>query len=273
MEYPKRKQKRSDAPLQLGRRKGASVDCRKQSKAHDTTREGYLQPSFAGVEAQVLRVKDFPERERPLARLQHIGAPGLSLVELLVCLIQSDKALQQAAEILRDHPVLSDLSLQELTQVEGVGPATAARIIAAVELGRRVAHPSTEELPQVHCPADAAGIFRPALENKPRELFAVAYLNTRNKVTEQEVLYNGTLNTSVVRIGEVFGGAMRRNCASIIVAHNHPSGDPNPSPEDIALTRKLEEAGKMLEIELLDHIIIGNQTHVSLRERGFIGGI
>ena len=105
--------------------------------------------------------------------------------------------------------------------------------------------------------------------HKEQEHFVVLYLNTRNCVTNEEILYKGSLNTSLVRIAEVFRGAIRRNCASIIVAHNHPSGDPEPSPEDVNLTRRLVQAGKMLEVQVLDHLVIG--THhgfVSLHERG-----
>ncbi len=95
----------------------------------------------------------------------------------------------------------------------------------------------------------------------------VLYLDTRNRVVDQEVLYVGSLNTSLVRIAEVFRGAVRRNCAAVIVAHNHPSGDPNPSPEDVALTRRLVDAGKLLEVDVLDHLVIGQNRYVSLRER------
>jgi DNA repair protein RadC len=96
----------------------------------------------------------------------------------------------------------------------------------------------------------------------------VLYLDTRNRVIDQETLYIGSLNTSLVRISEVFRGAVRRNCASVIVAHNHPSGDPSPSPEDVALTRRLVQSGKLLEIDVLDHLVIGQNRYVSLRERG-----
>jgi DNA repair protein RadC len=106
------------------------------------------------------------------------------------------------------------------------------------------------------------------------EHFVVLYLDTRNRVTSREILYKGSLNTSLVRIAEVFRGAVRRNCAALIVAHNHPSGDPNPSPEDVALTRRLVDAGKLLEVDVLDHLVIGQNRYVSLRERalGFEAG-
>ena len=103
--------------------------------------------------------------------------------------------------------------------------------------------------------------------NKEQEHFVVLHLDTRNRITHKEVLYKGSLNTSLVRTGEVFKSALRRNCAGIVVAHNHPSGDPNPSPEDIALTRRLVDAGKLVEVSVLDHLIIGHNRYISLRER------
>ena len=121
---------------------------------------------------------------------------------------------------------------------------------------------------QIKCPGDAGPDLLAWLGNAQQELFGVLYLDTRNRVLEREVLYRGTLNTSLARIGEVFRGAIRRNAAAIMVAHNHPSGDPAPSPEDVALTRRLVEAAQLVEVEVLDHLIIGHGRWVSLRERG-----
>ena len=138
--------------------------------------------------------------------------------------------------------------------------------MAALELGRRLMAEAPEERYQIRAPGDAAHLLLPRLSHKEQENFAVLYLNTRNQVTDQEVLYKGSLNTSLVRVAEVFRGAVRRNCAAVIVAHNHPSGDPSPSPEDIALTRRLVDAGKLLEIDVLDHLVIGHNRYISLRE-------
>jgi len=125
-----------------------------------------------------------------------------------------------------------------------------------------------EERFQIRAPQDAANILIPLIGHQEQEHFVVLYLDTRNRVTDREVLYKGSLNTSLVRIAEVFRGAIRRNCAAIIVAHNHPSGDPGPSPEDISLTRRLVEAGKLVEVDVLDHVVVGQNRFVSLRERG-----
>ncbi len=126
---------------------------------------------------------------------------------------------------------------------------------------------SPEERWQIRAPSDAAHILMPKLSFQQQEHFAILYLDTRNRVSDQEVLYVGSLNTSLVRVAEVFRGAVRRNCAALIVAHNHPSGDPNPSPEDVSLTRRLVDAGKLLEVDVLDHLVIGHNRYVSLRER------
>ena len=124
-----------------------------------------------------------------------------------------------------------------------------------------------EERYQIRSPGDAANLLMPMIGHQEQEHFVVLYLDTRNRVLDREILYKGSLNTSLVRIAEVFRGAVRRNCAGIVVAHNHPSGDPNPSPEDIALTRRLVSAGKLLEIDMLDHVVVGQNRFVSLRER------
>jgi DNA repair protein RadC len=154
-----------------------------------------------------------------------------------------------------------------LTNVPGIGPKTAAALRAALELGRRLMSEAVQDEIQIRSPEDAARILLPMLSYQEQENFTILYLNTRNHVVDKEILYRGSLNTSLVRIAEVFKGAVRRNCAAIIVAHNHPSGDPEPSPEDVALTRRLIQAGELLEVELLDHVVVGNTRYVSMRER------
>jgi len=175
-----------------------------------------------------------------------------------------------ASRLLSQFGGLAGLARADFAQLaaeHGLGPAKTAQIQAALELGRRLMAESPEERWQIRAPSDAAHILMPLIGHKEQELFAVLFLDTRNRVTAREILYQGSLNTSLVRIAEVFRGAVRRNCAALIVAHNHPSGDPSPSPEDVALTRRLVEAGKMLEIDVLDHLVIGENRYVSLRER------
>ncbi len=219
-------------------------------------------------------VKEMPEDERPRERMERVGPQALSTAELLALIlrtgIKDENVLTMATRLLMQYNGLAGLARAEFAQIageRGLGPAKTAQLLAALELGRRLMAESPEERFQIRAPQDAANLLMPMLGHKEQEHFVVLYLDTRNRVLDQEILYKGSLNTSLVRIGEVFRGAVRRNCMGVIVAHNHPSGDPTPSAEDIALTRRLVDAGKLLEVELLDHIIIGHNRFVSLRER------
>lgn len=219
-------------------------------------------------------VKEMPPEERPRERMARVGPQALSSTELLAIILRvgvgGENVLSMAQRILADFGGLGGLSRADFAQIaaeRGLGPAKTAQILASLELGRRLMAESPEERWQIRAPSDAAHILMPTLGFQEQEHFVVLYLDTRNRVTDRETLYKGSLNTSLVRIAEVFRGAVRRNCAAVIVAHNHPSGDPNPSPEDVALTRRLVEAGKLLEIDVLDHLVIGHNRFVSLRER------
>lgn len=220
-------------------------------------------------------VKDMPEDERPRERLQRHGPEALSTPELLAIILRTGvggiNVLTLATQLLTEYKSLSALAradFAQLTQTHGLGPAKAAQLMAALELGRRLMRETPQEPLQIRTPGDAAHYLMPSMSFYEQEHFVVLYLNTRSHVIDQEDLYRGGLNTAIVRVAEVFRGAIRRNCNAILVAHNHPSGDPTPSPDDIALTRKLVEAGKLIEIELLDHLVIGQNRFVSLRERG-----
>lgn len=224
--------------------------------------------------AAYITVKEMPVDERPRERMARVGPQALSTAELLAIILRTgvggENVLSMAQRILSTFGGLSGLARADfrlLAAERGLGPAKSAQILAALEMGRRLMAESPEERWQIRAPSDAAQILMPTLGYKEQELFAILYLDTRNRVEDHETLYKGSLNTSLVRIAEVFRGAVRRNCASLIVAHNHPSGDPNPSPEDVALTRRLVEAGKLLEVEVLDHLVIGQNRFVSLRER------
>ncbi|HOU16019.1 MAG TPA: DNA repair protein RadC [Anaerolineae bacterium] len=224
--------------------------------------------------ASYFTVKEMPEDERPRERMARVGPQALSTPELLALILRTgvkdENVLTMATRLLMQYNGLAGLARAEFVQIaaeHGLGPAKTAQILAALELGRRLMAESPEERFQIRAPQDAANLLMPMIGHKEQEHFVVLYLDTRNRVLDQEVLYKGSLNTSLVRIGEVFRGAVRRNCMGVIVAHNHPSGDPTPSAEDIALTRRLVDAGKLLEVELLDHVIIGHNRFVSLRER------
>ncbi len=222
-----------------------------------------------------ITIKDIPEAERPRERMRRVGPAALSTTELLAIILRvgvtGESVISLATRLLATYHGLNGLSRAEFSQLakeHGIGPAKTSQILAALELGRRLmAEPPDEHL-QIRAPGDAGVLLLPMLGHQVQEHFVVLYLDTRNRVIDQEILYKGSLNTSLVRIAEVFRGAVRRNCASVIVAHNHPSGDPSPSPEDIALTRRLIEAGKLLEIDVLDHLVVGQNRFVSLRERG-----
>jgi DNA repair protein RadC len=155
-----------------------------------------------------------------------------------------------------------------LLEEHGLAEAKASTLKAAIELGRRLTLESPEDRPTINSPADAAALVQLEMQALEKEHLKVILLDTRNHVIEIREVYRGSLNASVVRVSEVFTPAVRRNAASILVVHNHPSGNPSPSPEDVAITKRLVEAGKLMEIEVLDHIIIGQGRYVSMKERG-----
>jgi DNA repair protein RadC len=146
--------------------------------------------------------------------------------------------------------------------------ARAVRIRAALELGRRMMATSNEPRYRVNTPGDAAELLMPDMMLLEQEHMRLILLNSRHEVISTPTIYKGSLNTAVVRVAEVFKDALRQNAAALVVSHNHPSGDPSPSPEDIRVTRSFVEAGKLLGVEVIDHVIIGHNRYVSLKERG-----
>lgn len=221
------------------------------------------------------RIQDLDEAERPRERLARLGSQALSTAELLAILLRvgvpGENAVQLGQRLLHDMGGLAGLhraSLDEVCAQHGIGPAKAAQIKAAIELGHRLLVESPEERPVIHSPADAANLLLYEMSGLEQEELRVLLLDVRNRVLGAENLYRGSANSSQVRVGEVFKTAIRRNAVGIIVAHNHPSGDPTPSADDVALTRAIVQAGKMLDIDVLDHLIIGRGKWVSLKERG-----
>jgi DNA repair protein RadC len=226
--------------------------------------------------AQIKRryVRDMPVEERPLTRLQHNGPITLSTAEIIASVLQTHDALDLATDMLNYFGGLAGLSratIAELCRFDGVGDAQAGRLKAALELGRRLIAAPLDERPRITSPADAAHLVMTEMMYLEQEHLRVILLDTRNQVLGIPTIYIGSLNTSVVRIGELFRQAIRANAASIIVIHNHPSGDPSPSPEDVNVTRQMVQAGKLMDIDVLDHVVIGHQRFVSLKERG-LGG-
>jgi len=211
-----------------------------------------------------------PLRERPARRVAQ-GVATCNLTELLATVVGGSQQLEIAYALLErfgDVTKVAQASVQEIAQIHGLGDAKAAALKAALELGRRVVLAKQGEKMQVHSPSDAAQLLMAEMSHLEQEHFRVLFLDARNRLLDSETVYVGSLNSSHIRVAEVFRDAIRRNCAAIIVAHNHPSGDPSPSPEDVELTRQLVEAGELLNIEVLDHLIIGQRRFVSLHERG-----
>jgi DNA repair protein RadC len=215
-------------------------------------------------------LRALPLRERPLHRVQRdVGA--CNLVELLAAVVGGPRQIEIAHDLLgrlRDLDGLAQASMEELALSYGLGPAGAARLKAALELGRRALLAAPEDRLVIRSPADVAQLLMAEMSHLEQEHFRVLFLDTRNRVLGAETLYVGSLNASHIRVGEVYREAVRRNCAAIICAHNHPSSDCSPSSEDVAVTRQIVEAGKLLDVECLDHLVIGKQRFVSLRERG-----
>ena len=226
------------------------------------------------------RISDMPKDEKPRERLINLGARALSKNELLAILlrtgVQGENVLELAERLLRDFGGLQGLhraSLDELSQTRGIGPTKAVEIKAAIELGRRLEEEKVEEKITITSPEDAVRVVQHDLSAARQEQLWVMTLDTRNHVLKTEKLYSGSLNHSSVRVGEVFESAIRLKAAALIVIHNHPSGDPTPSPEDIQITQALRQAGDLLDIKVLDHIIIGQKEWASLKQRklGFDG--
>jgi DNA repair protein RadC len=209
----------------------------------------------------------------PNYRLGYAGPAALSTKELLQVVIggkASEAVAQQLIESCQNEGLgrLLYTSNAELEQLYQIGPITASRIRAAFELGRRTLLSVPMDSLQIRSPADVANTLMIEMGLLEREELRVVLLDSKNKVKRIDTIYQGSLNTAVVRIGEVFAPAIRINAAAIIVVHNHPSGDPTPSPEDVRVTQKIVDAGELMNIDVLDHLVIGRNRYVSMKERG-----
>jgi DNA repair protein RadC len=215
-----------------------------------------------------------PPDGRPREKLKALGAGALSDAELLAIILrvgtQGESVIDLSNRLLVTYGGLvglSRVSFAELCDIHGLGEAKACQLKSALEVGRRLLLAQPEERLQVRSPQDLAPLLILEMAPLDQETLRVVLLNTKNQVIKFTDVYRGSLNSSLVRISEVFKEAVRVNAAAIIVAHNHPSGDPTPSPEDARVTEKIVEAGKLLEIDVLDHLVIGERNFVSLRER------
>ena len=221
-------------------------------------------------------IKQLPPELRPRERLLRAGPSALSDGELLGLLFgigsRKKTAVELAGEVISEAGGLHglhDLSVHELMEVNGIGEAKACIILAAVELGRRIGQVRNPGRPVVSSPADVDRLLRGRIANLDRENFVVVLLNTKNEVTDTPLVSVGTLSASLVHPREVFKPAIRASAASVILAHNHPSGEVEPSREDREVTRRLGEAAGVLEIEVLDHVIVGD-GFFSMKEHGML---
>jgi DNA repair protein RadC len=220
-------------------------------------------------------VRELPPAERPRERLVQDGASVLSTAELLGLVwgsgLPGAPAQWLAEEALTRLDGLTGLaaaSSHELSALPGVGPARAARLAAAFELGRRAAASWPERRWVIRAPRDLADRLLPEMGRLEREELRVVLLDARNAVLATPTVYVGNVSAALVRVGELFRDGVRRHAAGIIVVHNHPSGDPTPSPDDLHLTAEAVAAGRLLDLPVLDHVILGHGTYVSLRDRG-----
>ena len=223
------------------------------------------------------RLKDLSADLLPRERLEKLGSEALSNREVLAILLRTgspgENVLALAERILTDAGGLTGLgkmTFQELSQIHGLGKAKSATLKAALELGRRSVSADPVTRPVIQCPQDVAHIVMEEMRYLDREHFRVMSLSTKNHVLGISQISVGSLNASLVHPRECFKEAIRRNSNSIILVHNHPSGDPTPSPEDIEVTTRLVDGGKILGIEVLDHVIIGDKRFTSLKEQGKI---
>lgn len=221
-------------------------------------------------------IRNYPEQVRPREKMLALGAEALSDQELLAILIRTgtkDKSALDLAQFLLNQgglALLAQLSIDEMLRQRGLGLAKAAQLKAAVELGKRMSRQKSGPRPLIRTPQEAAQLVMAEMSYLDREHFRVINLNTKNQVMAIDTVSIGSLNASLVHPREVFKLPLKRSAASLILLHNHPSGDTAPSTEDLAITRRLCEAGQLLGINIIDHLIIGHNNYCSMKENGFI---
>ena len=223
---------------------------------------------------QTITIRDLPVQERPRERLRLLGAGQLSNPELISILLRTGVAgqsvMQLAASMLSAFGGLAGVaraSFAELCAVDGVSQAKACQVLAALELGRRAAGPAPADRPVILDAADVDRLLRPQMAHLDQEQLRVLLLNAKREVLLVREVYRGTVSKASVRIAEMLRPAIKENCPNVIAVHNHPSGDPTPSPEDTAVTQRLRTSAELLDITLLDHVVIGSPGFVSMKDR------
>ncbi|MHB9095685.1 MAG: RadC family protein [Eubacteriales bacterium] len=224
-----------------------------------------------------IKIKELPEEMRPRERLLKDGPESLTATELLAVLLRtgtgSVNALDLATILLTRSGGLAGLtesSPEELCSVKGIGPAKVAQIKAAVELGRRLSTKAPGPRQVIKSPVDIYNLLKERMRYYDREHFKAVFLNTKHHVITVETVSVGSLNSSLVHPRELFKSSIKRSAAALILVHNHPSGDPTPSTEDTEITRRLVEVGNIIGIQVIDHVVIGENSFVSLKELGVI---
>jgi DNA repair protein RadC len=224
------------------------------------------------------RITDWPENERPREKLLNKGSDALSSAELIAILLGTGTGKTTAVDLGKllikkfgSIEQMSQASLQELTEIQGIGPAKALTLMAAFQLSRNMQKEVAEkDFIYFKQPSDVAKIFIPMFGHEKREMFAIALMDTAGKYMWSEKITIGTLNASLVHAREIFKPAIKHSAASIILVHNHPSGQLTPSAEDLKITKQIVEAGKLLDINVHDHLIVTQDSYISLKEEGYI---
>jgi DNA repair protein RadC len=217
-----------------------------------------------------MKYSALPKEENPKHRIREVGGKALTNAEMLALALfigDSDQS-EKLADLYREYGGLSKIPRHRIMEIKGLGESCADAIQAIVEIVRREISLEKPERPSIHVPADAAELVMYDMRKLEVEQMRVIVLNTKNEVIKISTVVQGSVNSAQIRIGELFREAIRENANAIILVHNHPSGDPTPSPEDVAVTRSAVSAGKNLDIDVLDHLVIGAGRFVSLREKG-----
>jgi DNA repair protein RadC len=219
------------------------------------------------------KVRDIPTDERPRERLIALGPSALSNTELLAILLgtgsRRENAISLAGKLIKEHdiPGLSEITVPELKKLHGISNAKACSIMAGIELGKRTATLKGKEKMPIISPEQISQMISPAMRNLKKEVLTCIYVDSKCRLLKMDKIATGGLNSHTIHAREIFRNAISESAAGIILVHNHPSGDPTPSKEDISATSELSKAGKLIGIELMDHIIIGSEGYVSLKEK------
>lgn len=221
-------------------------------------------------------IRELPVEERPREKMIREGASGLSNAELLAIILRTGTASKSAIDLANDiiKSCSNDLSeigvktIEELCLIEGIGPSKACQVLAGIEFGRRLKRSEFKTKQKVNSPQAIHEFFKSEMQFEKVEKFIVVFLNVKNEIMSWEIISIGSLNASIVHPREVFNRAIKKSAAAIIAVHNHPSGYPTPSREDFGVTTRLSEAGNIVGIHLIDHIIIGRESYYSFKENG-----